>query len=176
MFRLLGLLYMIIYKLKYGSKVCFKGIPLFVAHFKIYAKSGKMCVGKNFRVNQGTYIAVINKGEIIIGDNVSLNRNCTIVSHDSIVIGNNVAIGPNVVFYDHDHNFDKTGIIPGYKTGPIVIGNHVWIGAGATILRDTIIGEGSVIGAGCIVQGVIPSRSLVTSNRALNVVPIKDKE
>ena len=172
-FRLRGLLYMAICKFKYGQRVCFAGVPSFVTHFKVYAKFGRLKVGKNFRVNQGVYIAVVNNGEITIGNNVSLNRNCTLVSHTSISIGDNVAVGPNVVFYDHDHNFDETGIKPGYKTKPIIVEDSCWIGANVTILRGSFIGKGSIIGAGCVVKGVIPAHSLVTSNRELNISPIK---
>lgn len=171
--KLFGFLILLIYKMKYGKSVCFEGIPSIVRRQQIFVKAGRVDIGKNFILKQGVYIAAVNNGKVLIGNNVSFNRNVILVSHDTISIGDHVAVGPNTVFYDHDHNFDETGIISGYKTGPIVIGSHVWIGAGVTILRDTIIGEGSVIGAGCIVQGVIPPHSLVTSNRELNILHLK---
>lgn len=48
-------------------------------------------------------------------------------------------------------------------------------GVGVTILRATQIGEGCVIGAGCVVQGETPPHSLVTASRALTIVPIEDR-
>ena len=127
-------------------------------------------------MKQGVYIAVIDGGKITIGENVSLNRNCILVCHDAISIADNCAVGPNVVFYDHDHNFGENGIEPGFKTAPIVIEKNCWIGAGATILRGTHIGEGSVIGAGAVVRGEIPPHSKVTANRELTITPIMPKE
>ena len=56
---------------------------------------------------------------------------------------------------------------------PIIIEKNCWIGAGVTILRGARIGEGSVVGAGAIVRGVIPAHSLVTANRDLQIVPIE---
>lgn len=170
--KILGLLNKIIYKVKYGKAVCFDGLPGFITHMQIYVKSGKVKFGKNFSIKQGVYIAAVNGGNITLGNNVSLNRNCILVSHESILIGDNCAIGPNTVFYDHDHNFGEKGIKSGYKTSPIVIENNCWIGSGVTVLRGAHIGEGSVIGAGCVVQGDIPPHSIVTSSRELNVAPI----
>ena len=109
-------------------------------------------------------MAVLNGGKILLGNNVSINRNYMLVCYDTIFIADNCAIGLNVVFYDHDHKFGPNGIEEGFKTAPIIIEKNCWIGAGATILRGTHIGEGSVIGAGAVVRGDIPPHSLVTAN------------
>ena len=174
--RLLGLLNKIIYKIKFGGKVCFEGIPAFVSHMQIYVQAGEVKTGKHFCMKQGVYIAALNGGKITIGDNVSFNRNCILVCHDAISIADNCAIGPNTVFYDHDHKFGEKGIEPGYKTAPIVIEKDCWIGAGVTILRGTHIGEGTVIGAGAVVHGKIPSHSMVLSNRDLQIIPLAPQE
>ena len=170
--RILGILNKVIYKFKFGNSIRFDGIPCFIIHMHIYVRNGNIKIGKDFNIKQGVYLAAIDGGFISIGKKVSLNRNCILVSHKNITIGDNVAVGPNVVFYDHDHNFGENGIKEGYKTGSIVIEKNCWIGANVTILRETYIGEGSVIGAGCIVQGRIPPYSLVRTNRELNVTPI----
>ena len=173
--RIIGLINEIIYKLKFGKKVYFEGTPRFVSHMKIFVRSGEIKFGKCFSIKQGVYIAAVDGGKIIVGNNVSINRNCTLVCHDTISIADNCAIGPNTVFYDHDHKFGVNGIEPGFKTAPIVIEKNCWIGAGVTILKGTHIGEGSVIGAGAIVKGEIPPHSLVTSQRELQIVPIEKR-
>lgn len=40
---------------------------------------------------------------------------------------------------------------------PPAIGNDVWIGAGAQILRGSVIEDGAIIGAGAIVNGRVPA-------------------
>ena len=47
----------------------------------------------------------------------------------------------------------------------MIIGNDVWIGAGAVILRGTTIGDKAVIGAGSIVKGNVPAGSVFYQKR-----------
>ena len=110
-------------------------------------------------MKKNAYIAVMNGGKLTIGDSVSIARNSILVCHDNISIGSCCAIAPNVLIYDHDHKFGMEGIVAGFNTTPVVIERNCWIGAGAIILRGTHIGEGSVIGAGCLVKGNVPPHS-----------------
>ena len=108
-----------------------------------------------------------------IGQNVAFNRNCIVICRKAITIEGDVIFGPNVTIYDHDHVFSDEGVQPGYKHGDVVIEKGCWIAANVTILRNTHIGEGSVIGAGAVINGDIPPHSLVTSDRGISIVPIK---
>ncbi len=113
-------------------------------------------------------------GKIIIGKGTTFNRNCIVACYNEIIIGNNVYIGPNVSIYDHNHKFDKQMIYyDKFTTGTIIIENNCWIGAGCIILKNTHIGEGSVIAAGCVVKGNIPPHSLVKSSNKLLIEPLK---
>ena len=47
------------------------------------------------------------------------------------------------------------------KELPIVIGNDVWIGAGAIILPEVKIGDGAIIGAGAVVTHDVPAYAIV---------------
>lgn len=78
-----------------------------------------------------------------------------------------------MTIYDHDHKFNANGIQSDFNYGSVIIDNGCWIAANVTILRNTHIGEGCVIGAGTVVKGEIPPHSLVTNDRGLNIVPIR---
>lgn len=106
---------------------------------------------------------------------MSFNRNCIVICRNEIQIEEEVIFGPGVTIYDHDHIFTDEGIQPGYKHGPVIIEKGCWIAANVTILRNTHIGEGCVIGAGAVVKGEIPPHSLVTSDRGLTIVPIEKR-
>lgn len=137
----------------------------------ILEEGGKMTLGKNVSFQRNVSLSSVG-GVLQIGNHVSFNRNCIVVCRKNVAIEDNVMFGPGVIIYDHDHIFSGHGILPGYKCGTVTIGKGCWIAANVTILRNTHIGEGCVIGAGAIVKGNIPPHSLVTGNRELNITPI----
>lgn len=131
------------------------------AHVILRATSGGNVAIKRFFHTQRNVTIHADGGIINIGENVFLNENCMVVSHEKIEIGENVTIGPNVCIYDHDHNYKGTG----YLSGEIYIGKNVWIGANAVILRGTRLGDGCVVGAGTVVKGIFDENMLITQNR-----------
>ena len=63
-----------------------------------------------------------------------------------ITIGDNVLLGPRVGLYTANHALDaRERIMGGCYAHPIVIEDNVWIGAGVTIGRNSVIGAGSVV-------------------------------
>lgn len=122
---------------------------------------GKLCILKGVKIENGVTISSLNNGNLLIKENVFINKNCYIVSHDNIIIGKNVIIGPNTVIVDHDHFISKNGIErKRFKTDRINIGDNTWIGANCTILKGAHIGSNCVIAAGSIVNGDIADNTI----------------
>lgn len=140
----------------------------------IISDNGRIKLGKNVLFQKNVALTSVG-GILSVGKNVSFNRNCIIICRKEILIGDDVIFGPGVTIYDHDHVFSDKGIQPGFNHGPVVIDNGTWIAANVTILRNTHIGEGCVIGAGAVVKGDIPPHSLVTSERKLSITPIDNR-
>ena len=73
----------------------------------------------------------------------------------------------NVMIIDNDfHSLspEQRDIQPPSK--PITIGDNVWLGGHVIVLPGVTIGDGSVIGAGSVVTGDIPPRSLAVGTPA----------
>lgn len=114
------------------------------------------------RVSLGPEVQVIARGgTVIIGDDAFIGTGSIVVSCESIRIGRDALIAEYVVIRDQDHG---THVHP-YRaaplsTSPIDIGNDVWIGAKATVLRGVSIGNECVVGAHALVRSNVPCGSL----------------
>lgn len=137
-------------------------------------KDTKVTIGKYFRQRSQSRIRVRKNATLVLGDNISLNHGCMIVTRDSIKIGDGVQFGPNVLLYDHDHDYKAIGGISSgkYKTRPIEIGGNVWLGAGVIVLKGSKIGANSVVAAGSIVRGEFPENSLIYQPKETKVSQI----
>ena len=101
-----------------------------------------------------TGVSMLYPKNIVIGENVSINRFTVITAKDKVTIGNNVLIGSNVIINSGNHNFSKVDIPinqQGHTIAPIMIEDDVWIGSNVCVLAGVTIGKGSVIGAGAVV-------------------------
>ncbi len=96
-------------------------------------------------------------GPLTIGDDVYVNRDCTIAVLAGLVIGDRCRFGERVSIHDEDH---LAGAGDGYRVSPVRIGDDVWLGANAVVLRGVSIGDGAVVAAGAVVRGDVPPGAL----------------
>ena len=104
---------------------------------------------------------------IEIGNDFYANHHLIILDCAKVVFGDHVFLGPNVSFYTAEHPRDYKRRNQGLEFArPIVVGNNVWIGGGATILAGVKIGPNAVVGAGAVVTKDVPANTLVVGNPA----------
>ena len=142
------------WKIKYVGKCSMHWIQAFGPHTELKIKNGKAHFGKE-QITRGMAIFRVEGGELTVGDKCFFNQNVSITCKKKVVIGDRCQIANNVVIVDHDHAGSENW--GSYVETDVVIGNDVWIGAGAVILRGTTIGDKAVIGAGSIVKGNVPA-------------------
>ncbi len=126
-------------------------------------------VGKNLTAFPITTIESPNK--ISIGNNVWISKNIALYGSGGIKIGDDVVIAKDVSIISSNHAFRKSGEkinSQGYENAkkPITIGNDVWIGDRAIILKEVSVGNGAVIGAGSVVTKDLPNYSIAAGNPA----------
>ena len=122
-------------------------------------KDATMQVDKTFSVFAGSYIRVIEGGTLHIKGSGFINENVQITCGDKIEIGDGCFIGRDVIIRSYDaHQILKEGY---QVSAPIKIGNRVWIGQRAMILKGVTIGDGAVIAAGAVVTKDVPPHSVV---------------
>jgi acetyltransferase-like isoleucine patch superfamily enzyme len=94
--------------------------------------------------------------EICIGASTFVNYAASIESHQSVHVGERCLIASMVRLAD-----TSEGV-----SGPITVGDDVWIGHGAVIAPGVSVGAGSVISAGSVVTKDVPPRSLAIGKPA----------
>jgi acetyltransferase-like isoleucine patch superfamily enzyme len=105
------------------------------------------------------------RARIEIGNGSYLNRRAEICCRERVTVGEDCAISWDVTITDTDyHQLDESDQI-----APVTIGDHVWIGARAMILKGVTIGSGAVIAAGAIVTADVPAAVLAAGTPA-NVI------
>lgn len=100
---------------------------------------GRLILGDAVHIGFGTDVRAAG-GTIRIGSGTGIAQNCTLIAANHM-------IRPGVHFRAH---WDE------HRCG-IDIGNNVWVGAGSTLLPGCVIGDNSVIAAGSVVRGTVPS-------------------
>jgi len=124
---------------------------------RVINKGGRL-VSDGSALFSGVRIEVGPRAVFSIGRGSYINRNGTVICHERVSIGNDCQISWDVVISDDDQHDIPGG---GARRAPIVIGDHVWIGCRAIILKGVTIGEGAVVAAGAVVTRDVPPHALV---------------
>ncbi len=146
--------------------------------FNIYGDRSRVSIGADSHLD-GHLQIFAHEGRIEIGDWFFLGAGSTVWSSDpiGIKIGRRVLVSSGVVIHDtNSHPMDpekrfaqtraifKTGHPrnnPGIRSAPVTIGDDVWIGTGAMIMKGVTVGDRAIISAGAIVRSDVPPDALV---------------
>ncbi len=142
------------------------------------AVGAKLCLGarlvalskarfNEIGVMQPVVISLLSPtAKIQIGCDVGMSG-CSISARSKISIGAHTMIGSGVLIMDHDaHALPLPGDGQPVSTKDVWVGEHVFIGARAIILKGVRIGDHAVVGAGAVVTKDVSARAVVAGNPA----------
>ncbi len=128
-----------------------------------------------------TQLAVEERGEMRVGDHCYL-ANALLICAERLSVGARVMIAGGVTVADTDFHplppaerladavavstAGKPGHRPPIETAPVSIGDDVWIGFNATILKGVTIGAGAVVEPGSLVLADVEAGARVGGNPA----------
>ena len=163
---------------------------LFIGQRVKISHAYQLSTGKNTIIEDNVYINALSEQGIIIGNNVSIARDCILIctgviaqkgtgitigegtginaraylsGQGGIEIGRNVIFGPEVKIFSENHNYadpEQTIKAQGVTRKGVKIGDNCWLGAGVTVLDGVTIGKGCVVAAGSVVTKSIPLNSI----------------
>lgn len=133
-----------------------------------YAKN-KLFFGNNVKIGEHSWVSCTSHfskyGQgFRIGNNSACGKFCEFGSAGGVVIGNDVIMGSYISFHSENHIFDDTTQLireQGVTSKGISIGNNVWVGAKATFLDGSVVGNNCVVAAGSVVKGIFPDNVVI---------------
>jgi acetyltransferase-like isoleucine patch superfamily enzyme len=105
-----------------------------------------------------------HEGVVSIGAKTVLGQECTISAFQHVSIGRECVIADRVMLIDFDHGMvevDRPIREQGIYKRDVRVGNNVWIGYGACILRGVTVGDNAVIGTYAVVTKDVPANAIV---------------
>lgn len=126
---------------------------------------GGFVIGERVLIARACLIQSKNDtGTIEIGDETNIGGQTTLSSSGGIRLGRYVNVAGQCYIGGgryHTQRLDvpmmKQGV---YSRGPVLIGDDVWLGAGARVIDGVAIGQGAVIGAGAVVTKDVPAYAI----------------
>lgn len=164
-----------LYGIQIGKNFYIEGTP----KLKIRGKSENIKFGDNVSIFGGIDIRNRENGKIFIKNGVSIDNDCRLIAANDAILtigsrtgigpfsifncGVSVTIGEDCLFAGHiyiqssEHSISKGQIIREQKHtyGEITIGNDCWIAANAMIAKNSILGDGCIVGAKSFVRNAL---------------------
>jgi acetyltransferase-like isoleucine patch superfamily enzyme len=143
----------------------------------------KVQIGRTARVRFGRWSWIghgtkirCHEGEVRIGDKTVLGQECTISAYQHVSIGEQCILADRVMLIDFDHNVaevERPIRLQGIYKRDVRVGNNVWIGFAAQILRGVTVGDNAIVGAGAVVTRDVPDNAVVAGVPA-RVIRMRD--
>lgn len=126
-------------------------------------------IGANSSFSECLYI--LYGQQISIGNRIILGTHCKIYDFSPVTIGDNLLASHGLTLISASHD----PVTYENRSGPITIGNNVWIGINVTIVGPVTIGDNAVIGACSLVIRDVPSNAIVAGVPA-KIIRYKDTQ
>jgi tetrahydrodipicolinate N-acetyltransferase len=103
---------------------------------------------------------VVDGGELRIGHETNVNGLTKILVAESVRIGRGCTLSWDVQILDNDFHAITVDGQAQPAVAPVVIGDRVWIGTRALVLKGVTIGDGAVVAAGAVVTRDVPAGAI----------------
>src|ERR671928_229657 len=151
-------------KLRLGKRLQTDGLCFVGPKVRLEIKPGAtLKLGRWSWIGHGTKIRV-HEGSVEIGAKTVLGQECTISAFQHIAIGRECIIADRVMLIDFDHGVvevERPIRLQGIYKRDVRVGNNVWIGYGACILRGVTIGNNAIIGTSSVVTKDVADNAVV---------------
>lgn len=132
-------------------------IPSHSFRLFFYRHFMRLQIGRDSYIFMGAWFDT--RGQFLMGDHSVINENCRLDNRGELTIGNNVSISAQVCILTADHD-PQSPTFAGRRK-PVVIEDYAFIGTRALILPGVTIGKGAVVAAGAVVTKSVEPYTIV---------------
>jgi acetyltransferase-like isoleucine patch superfamily enzyme len=115
-------------------------------------------VGQGVFLGRGTILSC-KDGDIVLGDFTNIGFHSEVFSGSSVTVGRHGLFAAYTYLIGGGHDFEQSGtpVLQQARTSAgIVLGDDVWLGAGAKVMDGVRIGNHVAVGAGAVVTRDLP--------------------
>ena len=117
-------------------------------------------IGDDVIIRDGAWLATEgDASSLSIGSNTYIGHHCHVHSIDPVSIGSGCVFADNVMVSTTDHDRVDRHLVHG--TGPIVIGDDVFLGQNVVVLGGVRVGNGATVAAGAVVLRDVDAGTIV---------------
>ncbi len=151
-------------KLRYRGRLQTDGLCFICPRVKLeIGRHATLRIGRWAWVGHGCKIRV-HEGEVEIGAKTVIGQECTVSAYQHVSIGRECILADRVMLIDFDHGVtevDRPIRVQGIYKRDVRVGNNVWIGYGACVLRGVTVGDNSVVGTNAVLTHDVPENAVV---------------
>jgi acetyltransferase-like isoleucine patch superfamily enzyme len=139
--------------------------------FVFFGRGLEIEISPRGRVDFGRFVWIgdrtkirCHEGLVEIGAKSVLGQECTISAYQHVRIGEQCVIADRAMFIDFDHGVvevERPIRLQGIYKRDVEVGNNVWIGYGACILRGVRVGDNSIVGTNSVLTKDVPANAVV---------------
>jgi acetyltransferase-like isoleucine patch superfamily enzyme len=148
----------------YGRRLGLDGLAFIGPRVTLQiGRQGRVELGRWSWLGHGTKIRC-HEGVVSIGAKTVLGQECTISAYERVSIGRECVVADRAMLIDFDHGaveVERPIRLQGIYKREVRVGNNVWIGYGACILRGVTIGDNAIVGTSAVVTRDVPPNAVV---------------
>ena len=140
----------------------------------LHQRSQRACavrVGHDTGIYNGTFFDLGPHGEVEIGNYCTvvgaiISTNSRVEIHDYAFLAHEVVVADSFAATPPDAREGARSLYSYRRPSVLTVGRNTWIGARAVLLLGAQLGEGSIVGAGAVVDFAVPPFAVVAGNPA----------
>jgi acetyltransferase-like isoleucine patch superfamily enzyme len=163
-------------KLRFRGRLQTDGIAFVCPGVQLeIGRDARVVLGRWSWLGHGTKVRA-HEGEVLIGAKTVLGQECTISAYQHVSIGRECIVADRVMLIDFDHgvvDVERPIRLQGIYKRDVHVGNNVWLGYGACILRGATVGDNAVVGTNSVVTKDVPENA-VAAGAPARVLRMRD--